>query len=101
VLAAANGGEGLLLCEQHDGPIDLAISDVVMPIMSGPDFIERARRVRPGLRVLFMSGYTDDSMVRHGLLEGELDLVGKPLSQDELLQRVRAALEQRGATPPQ
>ncbi|MBI1949517.1 MAG: PAS domain S-box protein [Deltaproteobacteria bacterium] len=101
VLAAANGGEGLLLCEQHEGTIHLVLSDVVMPMMSGPDFVERARKVRPQLKALFMSGYTDDAIVRHGLLDGDVDFVNKPLSQGELLKRVREAIDRPVAAPAQ
>lgn len=64
-----------------------------MPMMSGPDFVDRARKLRPGLRVLYMSGYTDDAIVRHGLLDGEVEFVNKPLSNAELLTRVREVLE--------
>ncbi len=93
VIAAANGGEGLLACEQHPEAIDLVLTDVVMPMMSGPDFVERARKLRPGARVLYMSGYTDDAIVRHGLLDGDVEFVNKPLSNAELLKRVREVLE--------
>ncbi len=91
--AAANGGEGLALYERHADEIRLVVTDVVMPLMNGPDFVDRVRRLRPETRVLFMSGYTDDAIVHHGLLDGGVDFINKPLSHDELLKRVREALD--------
>jgi two-component system cell cycle sensor histidine kinase/response regulator CckA len=69
VIQAQNAGEALLVCESHSGKIDLLLTDVVMPQMSGPSLAKRLVLARPDTRVLCMSGYTDDSIVRHGLLE--------------------------------
>jgi len=93
VLTAANGGEGLLTCEGHAGEIHLLLTDVVMPQMGGRAFAERLAKVRPGLKVLFMSGYTDDAIVHHGVLEPGTYFVSKPFTQAELLAKVQEALD--------
>ncbi len=94
VLAAASGGDALLLCEQHAGPIHLVLTDVVMPQMSGREVAERLARVRPELRVLYMSGYTDDAIVQHGVAQSTVRFVAKPFSAAELSAKVRAVLDE-------
>ena len=93
VLAAANGGEALLLCERHGAEVDLLLTDVVMPLMSGPELRDRLASLAPGLRTLFMSGYTDDAIGRHGALEPGARLLAKPFTAAELTRRVREALD--------
>jgi signal transduction histidine kinase/DNA-binding NtrC family response regulator len=93
VLTAANGGEGLLLAEQHKAELHLLLTDVVMPRMSGKAFVERLATVRPGLKVLFMSGYTDDTLTHHGVLNPGLQFIGKPFSSVELLKKIREVLD--------
>jgi len=61
--------------------------------MTGPQLAERVRAAHPGLRVLFMSGYADDAVVRHGILESEVAFIQKPFTPDSLAQKVRAALD--------
>ena len=68
VVAAGSGAEALRLAEQHSGPIHLLISDVVMPGMSGPQVAEGLALLRPGAAVLYISGYTDEAVTRHGML---------------------------------
>ncbi|HSS50001.1 MAG TPA: response regulator, partial [Thermoanaerobaculia bacterium] len=92
VASAANGEEALAALEERGGRIDLAICDVVMPGMSGPEVVERLRARSPGMRVIFMSGYTDNVVVRHGILEGEYDFLEKPFSADRLAAKIRSAL---------
>jgi CheY-like chemotaxis protein len=92
LLVARTGEEALLLCEQHNGPIDLLLTDVVMPHMSGPELAKRVSEIRPATKVLYMSGYTDDSIVRHGVLTGVMSFVQKPITSELLGRKVREAL---------
>jgi two-component system, cell cycle sensor histidine kinase and response regulator CckA len=93
VLVAANGGEALLLCEKHSGMIDLLLSDVVMPQMSGPELARRLATLRPTTRVLCMSGYTDDAVIRHVALEAGIAFIQKPFTPDTLARKVREVLD--------
>jgi two-component system cell cycle sensor histidine kinase/response regulator CckA len=78
VLQASNGEEALSLYERHQGPIDLLLTDVGMPILDGGQLYCRLRVVQPDLKVLFMSGYTDDAVIRPGILEAETNFIEKP-----------------------
>ncbi len=93
VLTAANGGEALLQCERHGGDIALLLTDVVMPQMSGKVLSDRLSRHHPHLRVLFMSGYTDEAITRHGVPEGEVALLEKPFTAASLIKKVRQVLD--------
>jgi PAS domain S-box-containing protein len=93
VLAAANGGEALLICEKYFGPIHLLITDVVMPHMSGPELVERLALLRPGLQALYMSGYSDEAIINHGMFERSLVFLQKPFTQADLKCRVRKILD--------
>jgi two-component system cell cycle sensor histidine kinase/response regulator CckA len=92
VLDAAAGPEALRLCEKHDGKIHLLVTDVVMPKMSGPQLAEKVVAMRPGIRALFMSGYTDDAIVNHGVLESGVDFLQKPLTPDAVARKIREVL---------
>ena len=94
VLPAANAGEALLLCERHAGPLDLLLTDVVMPHMSGPDLATRLKSNQPKMKVLFMSGYTDESIVRHGVLEAGAAFLQKPITPALLARRLREVLDE-------
>ena len=93
VLEAANPGEASLLCEFHPGPIHLLLTDVVMPQMNGAELARQLAALRPALRVLCMSGYTDDAVARHRLLERGIAFLQKPLSPDALTRKVRDVLD--------
>jgi signal transduction histidine kinase len=92
VLDAPAGPEALRLCEHHDGTIHLLLTDVVMPKMSGPQLAEKVVAMRPDIRALFMSGYTDDAIVNHGVLESGVDFLQKPLTPDAVARRIREVL---------
>ncbi len=93
VLSARNAGEALLSCEQHAGPIQLLLTDVAMPQMSGPALAKRLAGLRPEMKSLFMSGYTDDAAVRHGVIVAEVAYLQKPLTIDTLTRKVRSVLD--------
>jgi two-component system cell cycle sensor histidine kinase/response regulator CckA len=94
VFAVRGGAEALTLVEGL-ASLDLLLTDVVMPAMGGRALAERVQALRPGTRVLFMSGYTDDAIVRHGVLESEMEFVQKPLTPELLARRVREVLDAR------
>jgi PAS domain S-box-containing protein len=96
VLAAADAEEALRLAAGHPGEIHLLLSDVIMPGETGPVLARRLQRLRPGMAVLYMSGYAGDELGDHGVLDSGVALLQKPFSAWELTARVRAAL-----TPPE
>jgi len=93
VIEARNAGEALLHSEKHPGVIHLLLSDVIMPQMSGPELAKRLANARPRMKVLCMSGYTDDSIVRHGVLEAHIAFLQKPITPETLTTKVREVLD--------
>jgi two-component system CheB/CheR fusion protein len=92
VLDACNGREGLALCNSHKGAIDLLLSDVVMPEVGGRELAERALKLRPEMKVMFMSGHTLDVVIRAGIEKG-IAFLQKPFTATELVQKVRETLD--------
>ena len=92
VLEARNGRDGLKLCETHPGKIDLLLTDVVMPVLGGRELAEAALKLRPGLKVMFMSGHTQDVMLKEGVQHGAAFL-HKPFTPLQLAQKVRETLD--------
>jgi PAS domain S-box-containing protein len=93
VLTAANGGEALLLVEKHGDDIAMLMTDVVMPGMNGRELAERLLRLKPELKVLFTSGYTENVIVHHGILNSNLNFIGKPYTLQALARKMREVLE--------
>jgi PAS domain S-box-containing protein len=92
VLDASNGNEAVRVAEQHQGVIDLMLTDVVMPQLGGRELAEKLSVTRPDMRVLYMSGYTDDAIVHHGVLDGRAAFLEKPFAPDALALKVREVL---------
>jgi two-component system, cell cycle sensor histidine kinase and response regulator CckA len=92
VIEAENGHMALELAALHSGPIHLLMTDVVMPGISGRELSERVKSIRPGIRVLFMSGYTDQAVVHHGILETDAVLLQKPFTVAALAAKLRDIL---------
>jgi CheY-like chemotaxis protein len=95
VLAASNGAEALVLAQEPNRDIRLMITDVVMPQMGGRELAEQILVTRPLLPVLFMSGYTDDAIVRLGLLDQKINFIQKPFDSAAVARKVREVLDQR------
>jgi CheY-like chemotaxis protein len=93
VLAASDGPAALEIAEQHSGPIDLLLTDVVLPLMMGTDLADKVSGTRPQLRVLFMSGYAHPLLDARGTLEPDVHLIQKPFMESALLEKLRQVLE--------
>jgi DNA-binding NtrC family response regulator len=97
VLAAGNGEDALAIAARRDEPIDLLLTDVVMPGMNGRQLAQRLAETHPETRVLFTSGYTENAIAHHGVIDEELDFIGKPYTLHGLATAIRKAL---GSAPP-
>jgi PAS domain S-box-containing protein len=93
VIEARDGPEALALTAQHDGPIDLVLTDLVMPQMNGPELVTRLATLRSGFKKLFMSGHADETVARHGATGLSSDFLEKPFTRDALLEKVRQVLD--------
>ncbi|HOP41338.1 MAG TPA: ATP-binding protein, partial [Geobacteraceae bacterium] len=94
VIAAVDGSDALNKFFSHEMNVDILVTDVIMPKLDGKRLIEKIREVRPGMKVLFMSGYTKDLFVQRGILDKEFNFLSKPVSATELLKAVRDILDQ-------
>jgi hypothetical protein len=92
VLDAPSAAEAIQICNSHKGAIDLLLTDVVMPGLSGRDLAKHLEPLRPEMKVLYMSGYTDDAIVRHGVLGAGMAFLQKPFTPDVLSRKVREVL---------
>jgi DNA-binding NtrC family response regulator len=92
VLEASDGAMALRIAAEQVGEIDLVLTDVEMPTLGGRGMVDELHELSPGLRVLFMSGYTDNDILRRGILESETDFLQKPFTAESLRSAVRAVL---------
>jgi CheY-like chemotaxis protein len=97
VLEAEDGPSALEILKRHGGRLDLLLTDVVLPGMGGREVAERARAILPDIKVLFTSGYTDDIILQHKLLEHDVALLQKPFTPRMLAQKIRSVLDGTGA----
>jgi two-component system cell cycle sensor histidine kinase/response regulator CckA len=96
VLTAVSAEEAFLSLTNYKDPVHLMVTDIVMPGMSGPNLAKGLRRTRPEMKVIYMSGYTDDAVVRHGVLDDSMPFVSKPFSTADLIRKVREVLDSQG-----
>jgi PAS domain S-box-containing protein len=99
VLLARNGVEALAIAAGHEGHIDMVATDVVMPKMNGRPLVEKLMETRGEMRVLFMSGYTDDEVMRRGVIDGRTAFLQKPFTPAQFARKVREVLDQNGQQP--
>ncbi len=95
VLEAPDGGQAFILCERYTEPIHLILSDVVMPGISGRELVERLQRIHPEAKAIYMSGYTDNVILHHGILEEGLNFIQKPFTLESLARKVREVLDKK------
>jgi PAS domain S-box-containing protein len=93
VLEAKHGQEAIYLCEHYKGPIHLLLADVVLEQMSGREVAEQLSSMRPEMKTLYISGYTDDAIVHHGVLTHEMPFLQKPFTAEGLIRKVRQVIE--------
>ena len=98
MLAAESPLKAIETAEGYAGVIHVLLTDVVMPQMNGPELARRVKARRPDVRVLYMSGYTEDAIANRGVLEAGVSLISKPFSQEALARKLRDLLDPR---PPQ
>src|SRR6266850_2326211 len=98
VVEASKGDEALRFCEERAAEVDLLLTDVVMPEMSGKELADRLKSQNPELKMVFMSGYTDESIVHHGVLDSSVEFIQKPFTPASLIRKVRDVLDSNGRT---
>ena len=95
VLVARRPQEALLIAAEHPGPIDVVLADVIMPHTSGPGLMAKLRDLRPGAPVVFMSGFTENALDHHGVLESRHPFLQKPFSPEALARKIHETLASR------
>ncbi len=93
VVEAGSAAEAARVAQYYEGPIDFLITDLIMPETSGRDLAQTVTALRPGIRVLYMSGYSDNAVLRHGMLSPDMEFIAKPFTQELLLEKVRRVLD--------
>jgi len=93
VMTAVNGLEAVALSREYEGQIDLLLTDVIMPNMNGQELADTLAATRPDMKVIFMSGYTDDAIVHHGVTEKDVNFIQKPITLNRLAKKLRNVLE--------
>ena len=93
ILETFNGDDALLACERCKGPIHLMLADIIMPGMSGSELAKVLKPLYPEIKILYMSGYTDNAIVRHGVLEKGVNYIQKPFTMEGLVRKVREVLD--------
>ena len=92
VLPASSGDDALSISRRRDAPIDLLLTDIVMPEMNGVELADRLEREHPDMRILFMTGYAEAVVVNEGILGKHRECIGKPFTQEQITKRVRKIL---------
>ncbi|UCC73783.1 MAG: PAS domain S-box protein [Gemmatimonadota bacterium] len=95
VIETRSAGEAVLLAEEYASTIDFLITDLIMPETSGRDLAQTISALRPGIKVLYMSGYSDNAVQRHGMVSSDMEFIAKPFTQDKLLEKIRQVLATR------
>ena len=93
VLWAQTGGDALLVCQEQPAPVDLVLTDVVMPNMNGSQFVARLRVMWPDVKVLFMSGYTSNVIAQQGVLDANTPFIQKPFRMLDLLTKIKEVIK--------
>jgi two-component system cell cycle sensor histidine kinase/response regulator CckA len=92
VVEAGNAGDAVRLAEEYRGTIDFMITDLIMPETSGRDLAQTISALRPGIKVLYMSGYSDNTVLQRGMVSSDMEFIAKPFTQDRLLEKIRQVL---------
>ena len=100
IIGAKNGKEALRIIREYEGPIQLVLTDVVMPDMGGAELVSHLRPLKPELKVIYMSGYTDSTIGDHGVLAPNVNFVEKPFSAEKLAGKIRSVLDERKKSDP-
>jgi two-component system, cell cycle sensor histidine kinase and response regulator CckA len=95
VIEAANGREALSICERAAEPIHLVLTDVIMPMMTGTQLVARLKELRPDIGVMYMSGYTGDTLLEQGVSDNDIAFLQKPFSTEALARKVKQAISRQ------
>jgi len=99
VIAATDGKQGIEIAKAHSGRIDLLLTDVVMPNISGRQLVEMVKAIHPETAIVFVSGYTEDTVVHQGVLQPGVEFLSKPFTRESLAVKLREAVAAKGGKP--